>query len=106
MTHRADPSTLLSGRLLAKNTLLALIANGAPLLVALFTIPLLISGMGTERFGILTLAWVVIGYFGIFDLGIGRAITLMVARKLGAGEREAIPALVWTGLALLLISQM
>lgn len=103
MTNRPDTHALLSGRLLAKNTLFALIANGAPIIVALFTIPLLISGLGLERFGILTLVWVVIGYFGIFDLGIGRAITLMVARKLGAHEYEAIPALVWTGLALLLI---
>lgn len=103
MTNRVDTHALLSGRLLAKNTLLALIANGAPIIVALFTIPLLISGLGLERFGLLTLAWVVIGYFGIFDLGIGRAMTLMVARKLGADEHEAIPALIWTGLFLLLI---
>ena len=30
-------------------------------------IPRLIEALGTARFGLLTLAWVVIGYFSLFD---------------------------------------
>ena len=69
-----------------------------PLLVAFFSIPRLIAGLGTERFGVLSLAWMVIGYFTLFDLGLGRALTRLVAKKIGAGKHAEIPALIWTGL--------
>ena len=81
-----------------RNTLLNLSGQGIPLLVAFFAIPRLIAGMGTERFGVLSLAWMVIGYFSLFDLGLGRALTRLVAEKLGAGKHSEIPALIWTGL--------
>jgi O-antigen/teichoic acid export membrane protein len=68
------------------------------LLVAFFSIPRLIAGLGTERFGVLSLAWMVIGYFSLFDLGLGRALTRLVAEKLGGGKHSEIPALIWTGL--------
>ncbi len=96
-------TTFTSGDLLARNTLYNLIGQGAPILVALFAIPLLINGLGTERFGVLTLAWMVIGYFSLFDLGLGRALTKMVAEKLGAGREQEIPALVWTTLFLMIL---
>ncbi|HVB86981.1 MAG TPA: flippase, partial [Candidatus Dormibacteraeota bacterium] len=54
-------------------------------------------------FGILALAWVIIGYAGFFDLGVGRALTQFVAKKLGAGEDRDVPPLVWTSLALMLL---
>ena len=73
------------------------------MLVALIAIPLLIHGLGTDRFGVLTLAWMVIGYFSLFDLGLGRALTQLVAEKLSAGEETQIPPLVWTALALMFV---
>lgn len=94
---------LTSGRLLARNTIWNLVGSGAPMLVAVFCIPILIRGLGTERFGILTLAWALIGYASLFDLGLGRAMTQLVARKLGAGEERAIPSLAWTSLLLMLL---
>ena len=94
---------LTSGRVLARNTLWNLIGQGVPLLVALFAIPLLIKGLGTDRFGVLTLAWMVIGYFSLFDLGIGRALTKLVAERLGAGQEQEIPDLIWTALFLMAV---
>jgi O-antigen/teichoic acid export membrane protein len=93
---------LTSGRLLARNTIWNLSGNGAPLLVAVFSIPILIHALGKDRFGILALAWALIGYASLFDIGLGRALTQLVARKLGAGEEREIPALVWTSLLLML----
>lgn len=93
--------TLTSGRALARNTVWNLIGQGAPLLVAFFAIPLLIKGLGTPRFGVLTLAWAVVGYFSLFDLGLGRALTKLVAEKLGAEQAEDIPRLICTALALM-----
>jgi O-antigen/teichoic acid export membrane protein len=94
---------LTGGRLLARNTVWNLLGNGAPMVVAVFCIPILIRGLGTERFGVLTLAWALIGYASLFDLGLGRALTQLVARKLGAGQEREIPSLAWTSLFLMLL---
>lgn len=72
------------------------------MLVALVTIPILIRELGTERFGVLNLAWMTVGYFSVFDFGLGRALTRVVAEKLGSGREEEIPALFWTSLLLML----
>jgi O-antigen/teichoic acid export membrane protein len=93
---------LTSGRLLARNTVWNLIGSGAPMIVAVFSIPILIHGLGKDRFGVLALAWALIGYAGLIDLGLGRALTQLVAKKLGAGEGHEIPVLVWTSLLLML----
>jgi len=65
-----------------------------PMLVGLASIPLLIRCLGNERFAILSLIWMVTGYFGLFDLGLGRALTQAVAEKLGAHRVHEIPPLV------------
>jgi O-antigen/teichoic acid export membrane protein len=94
---------LTAGRLLARNTLWNLAGSAAPMAVAVFCIPILIRGLGHERFGVLTLAWALIGYASLFDLGLGRALTQLVARKLGAGQDGEIPKLVWTSSLLMLL---
>lgn len=99
-------SSLTSGTLLARNTIFNLVGQGVPMLVALFAIPFLIHGLGTDRFGVLTLAWMVIGYFSLFDLGLGRALTQVVSEKLGAGQERDVPALVWTGLGMMAVLGM
>jgi O-antigen/teichoic acid export membrane protein/GT2 family glycosyltransferase len=92
---------LTSGRLLARNVVWNLLGTVAPLFVAVFAVPRLIHAMGTDRFGVLTLAWALIGYASLFDLGLGRALTQLVAKKLGAGEEREIPSLAWTSLLLM-----
>ncbi len=62
-----------------------------PLGVAVFTVPSLIANLGRERFGLLALAWGLIGYASALDLGLGRALTQMVARLRGKGELSNIP---------------
>src|ERR1700731_4320142 len=94
---------LTSGRLLARNTVWNLLGSGAPMLVAVVCIPILIRGLGKERFGVLALAWALIGYASLFDLGLGRALTQLVAKKLGAGEDREVPSLAWTSLLLMLV---
>ena len=86
----------ISGSLLARNTILNLIGQSSPLLVAVITIPFIVRGLGMERFGLLSLAWVVLGYFTIFDLGLGRATTKYVAEALAKGERDQVPQIIWT----------
>lgn len=52
-----------------------------PMLVGILTIPFLIQNLGVEKFGVLSIIWALIGYFSIFDFGIGRALTHGVASK-------------------------
>jgi O-antigen/teichoic acid export membrane protein len=85
-----------SGRLLARNTLLNLIGQAAPLLVGVVTLPFVVHGLGPERYGLLSLSWVVLAYFTIFDLGLGRAATKFVAEALARGDHDRVPRLVWT----------
>jgi len=84
--------------MLARNVLYNLVGLGAPVLLALLCIPPLIAGLGTPAFGLLTLVWVVLGYFSIFDLGIGRALTLAVAARRATGRLGSINPLIVTGL--------
>ena len=92
---------LASDRRLALNVFWNLLGTGAPLLVAIIAIPILIDGLGVARFGVLTLAWMVVGYFSLFDFGLGRALTKLVAEKLGKGQNGEIPSLVWTAMSLM-----
>jgi O-antigen/teichoic acid export membrane protein len=85
-----------NGKLLARNTLLNLIGQAAPLLVGVVTLPFVVRGLGAERYGLLSLSWVVLGYFTIFDLGLGRAATKYVAEALARGDKDRVPRLVWT----------
>lgn len=75
-----------------------------PLCVAAITIPHLISTLGQERFGLLALAWGLIGYAGAMDLGLGRALTQMVARLIGEGKNSAIADTMTTAGSITLIT--
>ncbi|MDD8018877.1 MAG: flippase [Bacteroidota bacterium] len=98
-----DVSSLYSGRAVAKNTVYNLLGYGIPLVVAVVLIPPLIKGLGEERFGILNLAWVVIGYFSFFDFGIGRSLTKIIAEKIGTNRLEDIPGIFWTSFFLMAV---
>src|SRR5467141_3336376 len=103
MKGRVASSSLTSGRLLARNTIWNLLGQLLPMAVAVVAIPPLVRALGLARFGVLSMAWIVIGYFSLFDLGIGRALTKLVADKLGADEEHAVPPLAWTSLVLMFI---
>jgi len=94
---------LFSGKRIAQNTIYNLLGYGIPLVFALVLIPFLIKGLGDEKFGILSLAWVIIGYFSFFDFGIGRALTKIIAEKIGTNQTEDIPRIFWTSFFLMLI---
>ncbi len=94
-------TSLISGRHLTRNVFWNLLGAGAPLLVAVVAIPMLIEGLGLARFGVLTIAWMVVGYFSLFDFGLGRALTKLVAEKLGSGQNNEIPSLIWTAMLLM-----
>ena len=92
-----------SGRVIAKNTLFNLLGNFTPILFALVFIPPLIKGLGIERFGILSIAWMITGYFSLLDFGIGKGLTKVVAEKIGLNQTDEISKIFWTSLFLMLV---
>src|SRR3954471_24046401 len=95
---------LLRGRLLASNALWQLLSQVIPLAVGLLTIPVLLKGMGVERFGLLTLAWVFVGYFSFFDAGLSRALTHLASKTLQqVGAQTEIGFLAWTATAMMMV---
>jgi O-antigen/teichoic acid export membrane protein len=88
-----------SSRLLARNSAINVAGQIGPLVVAVFAVPILVRALGTERFGVLTLAWTAIGYFSLFDLGLGRALTQSASAAIGGGRSEHLPVLSVTALS-------
>ena len=82
-----------------------------PLCIAIVAIPELLSRLGQERFGFLGLAWGLIGYASLMDLGMGRAVTQKLSsirEKHDIGEIKTVifSAVVVTGSLSLIISSM
>ena len=93
--------TNVSAKSIARNTALNLAGQIIPLVAALIAIPFVLKGLGTERFGLLNLIWVTISYFSLFDFGLGRALTQIIAEKVALKKDEDIPQFVTSALALL-----
>jgi O-antigen/teichoic acid export membrane protein len=71
-----------------------------PLAGALVALPYLVGRLGTDRLGVLSLAWLLIGYLNLFDLGVGRAVVKLIADRFGVAPEEELADLVWTALTL------
>lgn len=94
--------SLTTGRRLARSAVWNFAGMAAPLLVGVVAIPWLIEGMGKERFGLLAIIWMGVGYFSLFDMGLGRALTKLVAERLGDGQTDDLGRLIWTALFLVI----
>jgi O-antigen/teichoic acid export membrane protein len=76
------------------------VGQAVVLVVGLASLPVLVRGLGPQRFALLSLALLVLGNTTLLDIGLGRATTkfLAEARSRGAGANAA--ATFWTSLAL------
>lgn len=102
-TEDGLPKRLASSKVLVRSVFWNFLGLTVPLLIAIPVIPVLVSKLGIERFGILTLVWVAIGYFSLLDLGLGRALTQIIARNLGGGAMKRIGSVAITGLMLMTV---
>lgn len=75
-----------SSRRLFSSVLWSMAGTVLPMLAALVAVPWLMRYIGQERLGVLSLVWVVVGYFSFLDMGLGRAVTVAVAAlRVGVG---------------------
>lgn len=89
---------------LRHDTLWNIAGMGLPLLAAAMCIPFTLDQLGGEAFGVLTLIWALIGYFGLFDMGMGRALTFQVGKLLADKQEERIHEILNAGLLVTLLA--
>lgn len=73
-----------------------------PLAVTLLTVPIFLKVFGAERYGLHIMISILVGYLGLFDLGLGRAITFRLS-KFGDRTTDSAVVTVRTALAMALI---
>lgn len=74
-----------------------------PMAAGLAAIPILIEHMGIERFGLLSIAWMIVGYFGLLDMGLGRALTQRIAFNIGSGNIANVKPVIHFALKVVLL---
>lgn len=89
--------------MLFRNAIWSLLGEGLPMAAALVSIPLLVSGVGMERFGALTFIWALLGMLAICDLGLVRALIQLIAERRGDDPTAPLPGVVGPALALMAV---
>ena len=87
-----------------RNILLNFASQIIPLIIAFLTIPILIKGLGIERFGVFTLLLTIFTYFNFLDFGLNFGLTHFLADKIEnlPNKREACQ-IIWSALMLLIV---
>ena len=88
---------------LYKSAAWSLLGTVVPIAAALAAVPFLLGAIGQERLGVLSLIWVVVGYFSFLDMGLGRAVTVAVASVNKKGRARLPDELAIVGTASLLL---
>jgi Polysaccharide biosynthesis protein len=67
-----------------------------PTFVSLVTVPTYIRLLGVERYGVVSLVWTFIGYFGVLDLGMGMAAQNQISKARAASDGAQGALVFWS----------
>ena len=82
-----------------KNVSINFIGLILPTFVSLVTVPAYIHALGVERYGVVSLVWTLIGYFGILDLGMSMAAQNHISKALASGNEDESARVFWSAKA-------
>ena len=85
---------------LKRNAIWNLAGSAIPLATGVALIPFTLHRLGNEAFGVLTLIWGLIGYFTLFDLGVGRALTVRLSQSRSWEQSSQLAPTLRAGMAL------
>ena len=68
----------------------------ARIVIAIVTVPIYVRHVGDARYGVISIMWVLLGYFGFLDLGLSRAAINALAKLRQAPQRERARVLLTT----------
>jgi O-antigen/teichoic acid export membrane protein len=71
---------------IVKNVGSGLLAQAWTVVLGLIALPILVRGLGAERYGLLALSLALIGFAAVADLGVGRAASKFIAEDFERGE--------------------
>jgi O-antigen/teichoic acid export membrane protein len=86
----------MSRRPLKRNFIVNLLSPSVRIAVAFVTIPIYLRHVGAERYGVISIAWVLLGMFGFLDLGLSRAVTNALAKLRDAPQTQRARVLLTT----------
>jgi O-antigen/teichoic acid export membrane protein len=86
----------MKGRTLKTNFAINVFGAIVPLVIALVTVPIYVRHVGDARYGVLSIVWLLLGYFGFLDLGLSRAAANALARLRNAPQEARARVLVTT----------
>lgn len=89
----------MEGRIL-RNVGLNLLGTMVPIAISLVTVPSYLLTLGAERYGVMSLVWTLIGYFGVLDMGISLATEnrISIARNAKDVSHERVEEVFFTAL--------
>jgi O-antigen/teichoic acid export membrane protein len=73
---------------ISKHTAFNIAGSLASVIVSVVTVPLYLRYVGLDRYGVLAICWLILGYFSVFDFGLGRAASQRIAFLVDADGSE------------------
>src|SRR3972149_3188206 len=95
--QREDRNRTVSGGFV-RNSMLNLLGQVVPLGIAAVAVPFIVHDLGLERYGLLSLSWILLGYVSFLDFGLGRATTNAVAYYASSGRQGETAGVIWVSL--------
>lgn len=88
---------------IAKDSVYNLCGTLVPTFVTLLTVPMYLSVIGVERYGALSICWLMLGYVGFLNLGLGPAVGQMLASTRRETNAFLDESLFWSAIWISLI---
>ena len=86
----------MSKRSLRSSFIVNLVSPSVRIVVAFVTIPIYLHHVGVARYGVISITWVLLGFFGFLDLGLSRAVTNALAKLRDAPQSDRARVLLTT----------